>query len=232
MMTLKEMRDEVKADLDLEDATFGEDVSISDKDINRWLNLGIRKAERAILGIYEDYFLSYVTIPIVENTNFYDYPADIYGNKVRKIIFDDGSTNGFHEVKRIKNLVEASEEDIVLTGTTMPTLRWCPVNITSSGRKIQLFPKTARNGNLNVWYLRNAKQLSSDSQQTDIDEFEEFVVMYAKVMAAVKDNDPRAPDYKLMLDELEKDMVSTLEAMVIDEDNFIAPDIDFYMDSN
>lgn len=231
MMTLKEMRDEVKADLDLEDATFGEDVAIRDSDINRWINLGIRKAERSILGLYEDYFLSYATIAIEDNENLYSYPADIYGNKIRKIIFDDGSTSGIHEVKRIKNLIQATEEDLTLSGSSMPTLRWCPVNTTTDGRKIQIFPKTSRNGTLNVWYLRNAKQLATDSDTTDIDEFEEYVVMYAKVMAAVKDNDPRATDYQAMLKELEVDMVTTLTAMVTDEDNFIEPDTTFYGDS-
>jgi hypothetical protein len=234
MSTLKQLRDDVKADLDLEDATFGEDVSISDADINRWINLGIRKASRLILGLYEDYFLSSATIPLLQNTSVYDYPSDIYGNKIRKMIFSDGSGAGstVHEVKRVRNLMEATAFDLSGVQDSLPTLRWYPVNNLVGGRKIQIFPSNSRVGTLSVWYIRNAAELVNDSDITDIDEFEEYITAFAKVKAALKDNDPRAVDFQGLLTELELDMVSTLEAMVIDEDNTIMPDVEFYNDSN
>ena len=232
MSTLKELRDEVKSDLDLEDSTFGEDVTISDADINRWINLGIKKAERIIMGLYEDYFLSFTSIAITTATNKYDYPVDIYGNKIRKVIFDNGSTSNVHEVKRIKNISEATQIDLITTDVSDPQLRWYPVNTLSSGRKIQIFPKYSRNGSLSVWYIRNAKQLTSDSHVTDIDEFSEYIVTYAKMKAAIKDNDPRAKDLQEELAELEIDMQATLSSMVPDENDEIQIDTDFYENSN
>jgi hypothetical protein len=232
MSTLLEMRDEVKADLDLEDATFGEDVSISDADIDRWINLGIRKAERIILGLYEDYFISYVAIPITSGDNKIDYPSDIYGNKIRKIVYDSGTGQEVFEVKRIKDIMSATAFDLLNTAVTQPILRWFPVNDGTDGRKIQLFPSTSRDGTLHVWYIRNAKQLSDDSDVTDIDEFAEFITVYAKLKAAIKDQHPLASDYKVMLTELEDDLKSTLAGMVLDEDDYIPVDTEFYEDSN
>ena len=232
MSTLKELRDEVKSDLDLEDSTFGEDVTISDADINRWINLGIKKAERIIMGLYEDYFLSFTSIAIVSNVNKYSFPTDIYANKIRKIIFDNGSTSNVHEVKRIKSLSEATEYDLMTTSVSDPLLRWYPVNSLSAGRKIQIFPKYSRNGTLSVWYIRNAKQLATDNDVTDIDEFSEYITTYAKMKAAVKDNDPRAKDFQEDLAELEIEMQSTLSAMVPDENDEMPIDTCFYEESN
>ena len=194
--------------------------------------MGIKKAERIILGLYEDYFVAFTTQAIVTNTNLYSYPSDIYGNKIRKIIFTDGSQENTHEVTRIKNLADGSFIDIDLTPLTDSVLKWYPVNSLATGRSMQIFPSTCRDGTLHIWYIRNAAQLVDDADITDIDEFSEYVVAYAKVMAALKDKDPTVSDYVLLLKELEEDMRSTLAGMILDEDDFIPVDTGFYEDCN
>jgi len=136
--TLKQLRERIQADLDLEDETF-----IIDSDINSWINEAIKKAEAEIHTLYEDYFLTEAEITLVTtnaaptdtddveeswpNTQFYQYPSDIYANKIRKIVYVNDSNSSTHEVKRVKNLTAATERDVYDTASN-PILEWAPYN--------------------------------------------------------------------------------------------------------
>ena len=221
--TLAVLRARVQSDLDLEDETF-----ISDADINSWINEGISKAETIIHNLYEDYFLSETTQAITSGTFKYSYPTDIFANKVRKIIYQDTNGNTSHEVKRIKNLAEGSERDIYDTSQNH-TLQWTPYN-DSNGRKIRLFPEAGRSGTLRIWYIRNAKQLSADTDTCDIDEFERYILQVAKTECYFKDGDPRAVSSKQLEEQLKQDMINTLSNMVPDNNDEIPMDLSFYND--
>lgn len=224
--TLLQLRNHVKADLDLEDENF-----ISDSDINRWINEAIQAAEQQIHTLYEDYFLSQDSITITSGQNLYDYPSDIYANKIRKIIYRDGVSNSTstHLVRRVKDLLRASERDYYSNGTN-PILQWAPVNDATNGRKIRLFPQAARGGILDVWYIRNAKQLSADTDILDIDEFESYIVQYTKTQAYVKDSDPRADDSKLLEEQYKSNMINSLSDMTPDRDDELDMDLSHYED--
>jgi hypothetical protein len=228
-MTLKDIRDHVKDDLDLDEETF-----ITDADLTHWINQGIRAAEREIHTLYEDYFLAEADPEaITQGINKVDYPSDCYANKIRKIIFSDvasGSSTTSHEVRRIKDLTVAKDIDLFHEGTTLPTLRWSPSNKSGEGRKIRLYPVTGRTGYLHISYIRNAAVLSADSDVCDIDEFEDFVIQYTKTQAYLKDGDVRADDSKVIEEQLKRDMILSLSDMVIDDDNGIEMDMSFYND--
>jgi len=231
MSTLKQLRERVQADLDLQDETF-----IEDSDINAWINEAIKKAEAEIHTLYEDYFLSYEAKAITAGTYEYDYPADIYGNKIRKIVFEGGGSS--HEVKRAKDLAKATDRDIYETGTSH-VLEWTPFN-SSSGRKIRLFPLAGRTGTLRIWYIRNARQLVdetvddvitlADAQSCDIDEFERYILQAVKTECFFKDGDPRAIQSKQIEEQLKQNMITTLSNMVPDNNNEIPMDFSFYND--
>jgi len=223
--TLVQLRSRVQADLDLEDETF-----ITDSDINAWINEAIKKAEAEVHTLYEDYFLSESTITLSAGTKLYDYPSDIYGNKIRKLIFQDGSGSSSHEVKRVRNLVNASDRDIYLTGSSHH-LEWTPYNDATNGRKIRIFPESGRSGTLRVWYIRNAKQLSSDTDVCDIDEFERYILQSTKTECYFKDGDPRAIQSKQLEEQLKQDMINTLSNMVPDNNDEIPMDLSFYDDT-
>ena len=227
MKTLLDIRNHVKADLDFEDEEF-----ISDTDIDRWINEGIAAAEQQIHTLYEDYFLAQATITSISGQNLYDYPSDIYANKIRKIIFRDGVSNSTstHVVKRIRNLVEAASLDYYNSDTTLPILSWSPINDSTNGRKIRIFPQVGRGGFLYVWYIRNANRLVNDTDVCDIDEFEHFVTQYAKTQAYIKDNDQRADDSKILQEQYKMDMIQTLSQMSPDNDNELPPDLSHYND--
>jgi len=115
MKTLKQLRDQVISDLDLQEEEW-----ISESEINVWINEGIKSAEAQIHTLYEDYFLCESdAITIIKGQNLVDYPADIYATKVRKVIFTDGLGNSTasHEVRRIKSLINAKSADLYSSDT-------------------------------------------------------------------------------------------------------------------
>lgn len=250
MSTLNDLINDVKDDMDINEGTSNVLTSISDADIARWIAKGVRSAERVIHGLYEDYFLSKTTIAITANTTEYSYPSDVYANKIRKIVFDNGSEA--HEVKRTKDILSSQVNDILVNSWSNPILTWTPINTSVSlvgvqkttGRKIKLFPKEGRTGTLHVWYIRNANKLYDPAtddldgdvsptallNECDIDEFEDYIVQYAKVAALLRDKDPTAADEKMILDELEEAMRSTLSDMAPDQNNELLADTSLYCD--
>lgn len=229
MSTLKEIRDQVILDLDLE-----EEVWVNDAELNRWINEAIKNAEAQIHTLYEDYFLVEAD-PIAISLGEYliDYPSDIYANKIRKIIFTDGlnGTTNNHEVQRCKNILAGATADLYGSDSTVPILEWTPSNKLGEGRKIRLFPNGGRAGYLHIWYIRNALQLVNDTDVCDIDEFEHYIVQYTKTKVYMKDGDPRVSDSKGLEEQYKADMINTLSDMAPDGHNELHMDTDHYDDS-
>jgi hypothetical protein len=105
-MNLSEIKTEVVESIDMQEA-IGSDSFISDAELIRYINKGIRKVEAQIHTIYEDYFLDVESLPIIINLSTYSLPDNIYASKIRKIIFSSNSST--YEIKRIKDIVEIEE---------------------------------------------------------------------------------------------------------------------------
>ena len=225
--TLLDIRQQVKDDLDLNDETF-----ITDIDLDRWANDAIEAAETEIHGMYEDYFLSTLDVPITAGNVEIDYPTDIYANKIRKILFKESNfTNtASHEVRRERDLIRAESADLYNSDSTNPVLSWVPVNQAGVGRKIRLYPKSGRTGVLTIYYLRNAARLTLDTDVCDIDEFERYVIQSIKTQAFLKDGDPRSADSKGLEEQLKKDMILSLANMSPDNNDEVEPDFSHYDD--
>ena len=228
MKTLKQIRDQVISDLDLEEEEW-----ISNSELNVWINEGIKVAESQIHTLYEDYFLvESDPVTITSGQSLVDYPSDIYANKIRKIVFTDNRNthNGSHEVERVKNLIEGKNADLYANDTTTPILRWTPTNRSGIGRKIRLFPESGRSGELYIWYIREVSQLVNDTDVCEVDEFSHYIVQYAKTKAYLKDGDPRAQDSKALEEQYKADMINTLSDMVPDKNNELHMDMGHYID--
>lgn len=227
--TLKQIRDQVISDLDLQEEEW-----ISEEEIDVWINEAIKNAEAQIHTLYEDYFLNESPpTQITFGQSTVEYPSDIYANKVRKIIFTDGTGThtASHEVRRVKNLLEGKTADLYSNDTALPILRWTPINQAGVGRRIRLFPETGRSGYLYIWYIREVSQLVNDDDVCEIDEFSHYIVQYAKTKAYLKDGDPRADDSKLLEEQYKQDMINTLSDMVPDKNNELHMDLEHYDDS-
>ena len=226
--TLLEIRTQIKDDLDLNEETF-----VDDSDLDRWINDAIEMAEAEIHSLYEDYFLDSVTVPIARNDNTVDYPSNIYGNKIRKIIYRESLTDFnsvSHEVMREKDIIRAEALDIYNTDTQNPILRWVPINSATTGRTIRLYPKTSRDGFLVIYYIRNANRLSLDTDVCDIDEYSRYIIQAVKTQVFLKDGDPRTQESKVLEDQLKGEMIESLSNMTPDNNDEIELDMSHYDD--
>jgi len=222
-MTLKEIRDQIKDDLDL-----NEEYWKSDSDLNKIINKAIREAHRKIISIHEDYFLQPYSISIPADTSTLDYPSNIYANKVKSIHFYDGSSSV--AINRVNKFDTTIMLDNHITNNTI-FRKWLPIDDSTDGRKIRLYPSLGNAGTITIWYIREAKKLVNDTDVCDIDEFNDYVIQLAKKIYYQEDADPR---YEVELNEAlrqEKDLIDTLTNMTIGNDDQLVQDMSHYEES-
>ena len=94
--TLAEFRAKLRMDLDLEEETF-----VRPQELDDYINEAIDEAESEIHGLYEDYFLTRSQVSLVQGQEEYDMPDNIYGDKIRRIMYNNTST--VYKIKRIKD---------------------------------------------------------------------------------------------------------------------------------
>lgn len=93
--TYGEMSTKVLTDLDMLDEVFS-----SPNEIAGYFNEAITEAEAEILGIKEDYFRTTFLVPWTSGVSLYDLPYNIFANKIRGLIFRNGSV--IYEIKRFR----------------------------------------------------------------------------------------------------------------------------------
>lgn len=217
--TWSEIKTKVERDLDLEGETF-----ITEDELLDYANEAIDEAEAHIHGLYEDYFLAYESLALVSGTSEYDMPSDIYANKIRRLIYDDGSET--YDIRRIKNLSEVPYFDNIVQ------YKYLIVN-NSTGAKIKLYPSAdeTSSSNVTVWYIRNATRLTSSTSECDIPEFVHFVMQHMKVRCYEKEKGTPPMIMQKAMSDLNAQrnlMISTLTNMVDDRDTEIEQDLTHY----
>jgi len=221
--TLAQIKSKIQRDLDLQDEDF-----IQEDELVEYINEGIDMCEAHIHTLYEDYFLTSTTLSWVSGTAEYALPDDIYADKVRGLLYNNGTT--IFEIPRIKD--KSKFLKAALLKEFPPTLDYAYIIKNSSGEdpKIVFFPTVQEtSSNVTLWYLRNASELSADTDTCDIPEFVYYVIQYAKVRCYEKEvGHPNYEPAKQELARLEELMVSTLEEMVPDADNEIEKDMTTY----
>lgn len=213
MSTLAQLRNKIRVQLDILD-----EPSISDAEINSAINDAINEAESEIHALYEDYFLTSADLSTVTGQNEVSLPANIYGSKIRSIIYKNGAI--IYEVKRQtgKGIFEIlTTENHYAVGDTY---RYILVNNSAAGGvKAHVFPAPRETGsNLTCWYLRQANTLSVDADVCDIPEFESFVVAHSKALLCM--NKPGFGDLGALMahsDQQRAQMTETLSNMVPDD---------------
>jgi hypothetical protein len=218
------IKEKIERDLDLEDEEF-----ISDDEMLGYINEGIDEAEAEIQDLYEDYFLKKDFIALVNGTEEYSLPADIYAMKIRRIIYKSGSI--VYTINRIKDWKKFEEYALEAVNQTSTRYMYFPINSTPGAPKLLLSPsaKETSSTNVTIWYLRNAARLASFSDTCDIPEFVNFVMQYVKVRCYEKEvGHPNLQKAMLDLEQQRSQMQSTLTGMVPDADNEIEPDLRLY----
>jgi hypothetical protein len=218
--TWTEIKAKIKRELDLDNETI-----ISDTELLEYCNEAIDQAESHIHNLYEDYFLTTTTLSLVSGTSLYSLPTDIYANKIRRIIYDDGTV--YYDIKMIHDLSKIPLID------SNDNYQYLLLNSSTSGVQIKLYPAAyeTASDHVTIYYIRNAKTLSSGSDTCDIPEFVSYIYAYMIYKCLIKEDmetTQRVVEAKLELDRQEKIMINTLSTRVDDEDNFVQPSTEHY----
>ena len=95
------IKQKLMVDMDLQDETF-----IQPDEMVGYFNEGLKEAFGEILGLRENYFLSKWFVPCVAGNDLFILPPNIYANKVRGVIYQNGSIIYTMKRMREKNLFE------------------------------------------------------------------------------------------------------------------------------
>ena len=216
--TYAELKASLQKELDLEDETF-----ITSAEFLYYFNEAVDMIESAVHNIYEDYFLVSANISLVSGTSTYSLPTDIFAQKIRAILYNDGGSN-MYDIKRLKKL---SDINFIRDNNLY---RYIITNDATAGLKLNFFPtpNVTSSTNVTIWYLRNAKKFASDSDVCDIPEFTAVIIAYVRWKCMQKEGHPDTNSAQITLQGLRQEMVDTLTARVPDEDNEIVQDLSFY----
>lgn len=218
MATWSDLKDRVQAEMDTEDEDF-----VSDPELLGYANAGIARVEALILNLNEDYFLAEpVPITLVQGQSAYSLPTDIYAQKIREIIYDNGAEN--YEVKRIRQIREISN---IVAGERY---RYICTNSYTNGVKLNIYPAPSEAGNLmTLWYLRNATKITSLSDEIDLPEAIEFLNAFIKEQIINKErNTINAPPSPALMKE-EELLMTTLHQRFVDEEKDELTDLEEYV---
>ena len=224
--TYLEIRTKVRKDLGIEQEDF-----ISAEEMIGYCNMAIDDAESEIHAIYEDYFLSDGIFSLVNGTAEYSLPEDIYANKIRAIIFNDGQH--VYPIKRFSNmanLFEAIEGD--KNSSNSSYMYHLKNRSAVEGVKVILTPtpKVDKTDAVTMYYIRNSNRMVDDTSLCDIPEFVDYVIQFMKVRCYEKEGHPNLGTALSMLEYKKMNMINTLSNMVPDEGTLIDSDPSFYWD--
>lgn len=228
--TLLDLREQFKSDLDMREEQW-----ITDEDIDRYINNGIKTAHQKIVRLYEDYFLDMESQELPATQGYLTYPANIYGNKVRALVYRDGPIGASGvtcEFTKVKTIGTASMmNNLYSSATTAYHRYWIPTN-SPTAENIKLFPASGQSGWVDVWFIRKPATLVADTDVCPIPEFADYVLQKAKVDYLEIDQDGRYDVAKSTLLEMEAEMISSLGNQVITEDSLeLDRDLSFYSES-
>jgi hypothetical protein len=226
--TYQQLEDKILLDLDLQDENM---ISTgAGSEMMGYCNDAIHEAESIIHSLCEDYFLSTTTLSLVATQADYSFPSDIYADKIRRLLYSNGST--IYAIKRIRT--KDVFERIAVANRSPNTNRFehILINTTASGRKIRFVPtpQASETDTVIVWYIRNATQVSAVSDTVDIPEFSNFVEKYMKKMCLAKEGHPGLAEAIASLEAEKQLMIQALTNREPDTDDELEMDMSFYQE--
>lgn len=228
--TLEEILNKVKHETDLEAEDF-----VGASELLEYVNEAIDDAE-AQIHVFEresQYFTKSALISITQGVADYDLPTDIYGNKILKLVYSEGST--IYPIKRLRNLDRFMDAEVINRyGSGSDIYKYMITHPDAlTGYQVQLFPpaqKTLANA-VRVWYIRNANRLTNNADVCDIPEFAQYIISYTIYKIYAKEGSPQVMEAKAELDRQRQLMIDTLKEMTPDEDNELVRDTSHYEDA-
>lgn len=220
LWTFEEMSEKVRADTDNQDVDF-----IDRSELLGYANEAIDDCEALIHKLYQDYFLTKDNPTLVAGTQDYAMPSDIFANKIKIVLFDDGSRK--YEIKRLRDLKMLPHVQSV------DDYKYMIFHDATLGYRMRLLPaaRAASSTAITRWYYRNAGRLVDDDDTCDIPEFMNFILQHMKMRCYEKEGHPNVLKAIDDVEKLRILMETTLAEMTAAEsDSVIPPDFSFYDD--
>lgn len=160
--TYAEMKSKILRDCDLEDETF-----INTDEMAGYFNEALNEAESEIIVTNQDYLLTKAYVPVVQGTVRYDLPYNIYANKIRTLLYNNGARQ--YEIPRFRR--KNKFLDVLLTDNYGDTddYMYLLVNDTPGQAKMEIHPAARENAILYpvasifapfvLWYIRNCARI-------------------------------------------------------------------------
>jgi len=221
--TWAEIRAKVKADTDTEGEVF-----VRTSELLEYANDAIREAEAEIKSLYEDYFLANTTLSLVSGTSNYDLPTNIYAHKIRRVVYNNGSS--VYTINRIQDWKKFETKSIADNFATSDLYQFFITNPIAGSPQLTLVPKARETGTdiVTLWFLRDANRLAVDADICDIPEFITFIFKHMKHAIYEKEGHPNMDRAYRDLHVERKRMEGVLATMVPDAENEIEVDYTFY----
>ncbi len=217
----------VERDLDLEDEDF-----IQAEEMYGYVEEAIDETEKVVNALHEDYFLSRDSLVINPGQDEYALPDAIFASKIRRITYKAGSR--FYVMKRIRDWKKfetylAARDG---TGNGGMELQYFLYNAVPGEQKILLTGLPTEAAEADVWFIRQANRLETDTDMLDIPEATSFVIQYVKVRCYEKEGNPNLLKAIGDLSALKENLEGTLRDMVPDDESEIEMDVSFYQGMN
>lgn len=229
--TFGDLKDQVEAELDLEGEEF-----ISPSEMIGFFNRGVAIAESHIvtLGLRDKYFLARVKLSTVQNAEEIDLPTDLWGNKIKRIVYRNGAT--FYTVRPLdsQNMFENYEYLNAFTSTDF--YRYFITHTTPGVQKLVLVPAARESASnvMTLWYPRKANRYAIDSDVCDLPDITyEFLQAYVRELCYAKESHVNYQGAKEDRMEKEQLMQSTLSGQIEDNEmSLIEMDLGHYQESS
>lgn len=220
LFTWSEMKTRVLNDLDL----VGEDF-VTPAELLGYANEAIDEAEQEILNLgLADYFLDSEVLPLVADTAEYALPTDIWAHKIRAILYQQGNAKRY-EIRRFKKLSDVND-----VFSTDEDFRYIITNRLGTGPRIKFYPtpRVSEADSVTIWFQRNAREITADTDVVDVPEAAKFIIQHIKLRVYEKEGHPNQDKAIADLERERKLLQDTLATMVPDENNELVGDFSHY----
>jgi len=236
--TYSELKQDVLVALDMNNEDF-----VRESEFIMYLNDALSECEAHLVKMDKDYFLKNArlkdtTTPVpntglVAGTSEYAFPADIYGNKIKEMVYNNGSD--VYEIRKIRGanrfgFVEPIENETV----TNPYLEYLIINdSTANGMRIKMVPTPRETGDyVSIWYHRSAERIPANptgAEYIDIPEFYTYIKAAVAAKCALKEGHPRLQALIGEWQYFRELMLTTLSEQTQDsEESLVIPDMTHY----
>ena len=224
--TYGQIREKVESDLYLEDRSI-----VQPDEMMGYAQEAVNDAEAEIHRLYEDYFLNTAPVTFVSGTADYALPSDIYANKIRRFLYENGAERYTIDRLRDWKKFEIDSERNYVPDTI--AYQYFITNASAGTVRMHIVPTPTISGAYGkLWYIREASVIEDDDSVVDIPEFANFIMQYMKVRLYEKDQNANLQMAREQLEQQRMQMRATLAEMVPDADNRIEVDRSFYEEMN